>query len=237
MKLQIGNSSNFELRSEVVTVTKDIKLKFLFLSDFHFRKGSRALADSILVCCRKVSPDFVVLGGDYIESKKGLSVLDGFIKSLSLITEVIAIPGNHDYYFGLSKIQSAFENNGCSWIDKESKVIYVNEIAIQIDGNYQSDKLGGDINILCCHNPKLFNTISSGYDVALAGHLHGCQIVFWESKDELYPGALFYKWNGLRFINNGVKILVSKGLGDTIPIRYNCAKEVIEISIQGNSKK
>jgi hypothetical protein len=42
-----------------------------------------------------------------------------------------------------------------------------------------------------------------------------------------YPGAWFYRWNGLRFTRRNSVMLVSRGLRDVVPVRVNCPREVI----------
>lgn len=234
MKLQ---RSDFEVRIEELSLNLEIDLKILFLSDLHFRNSSTELSNNIFYYCKHKSPDFILLGGDYVESKSGLIVFEELIKRLSPLGKVIVIPGNHDYFFGIDKLKSIVEKSECVWLEKSYLLTSIKNVSIQIDGNFQSNNLKGAVNILCIHNPSQFKTIDTNYDVAFAGHLHGGQIVLWKHDDLLYPGAFFYEWNGLRFIKNGVPIYISKGLGDTIPIRYNCAREIIELNISGKYSK
>jgi hypothetical protein len=46
-------------------------------------------------------------------------------------------------------------------------------------------------------------------------------------RGRLYPAAWFYRWHGLRFAEGGAVLLVSRGAGDTLPVRFNCPREVI----------
>jgi predicted MPP superfamily phosphohydrolase len=61
----------------------------------------------------------------------------------------------------------------------------------------------------------------------LAGHLHGGQCVLATRRGRLYPAAWIYRWHGLRFEEAGAVMLVSRGVGDTLPVRFNCPREVI----------
>jgi predicted MPP superfamily phosphohydrolase len=61
----------------------------------------------------------------------------------------------------------------------------------------------------------------------LAGHLHGGQCVLATFKDKLYPAAWLHRWHGLRFHGEGSLMLVSRGLADTLPVRFNCPREVL----------
>jgi predicted MPP superfamily phosphohydrolase len=64
-----------------------------------------------------------------------------------------------------------------------------------------------------------------------AGHLHGGQCVLAMHRERLYPAAWFYRWHGLRFAEGRAVLLVSRGAGDTLPIRFNCPREVILCTI------
>ncbi|HYC78851.1 MAG TPA: hypothetical protein VEI02_14595, partial [Planctomycetota bacterium] len=67
--------------------------------------------------------------------------------------------------------------------------------------------------------------------VAFAGHLHGGQCVFFRRGARLYPGAWFNRWTGLRFDVGATKLFVSLGLGDTLPLRWNCPREVVTLDL------
>jgi predicted MPP superfamily phosphohydrolase len=55
--------------------------------------------------------------------------------------------------------------------------------------------------------------------------------VFFERGGRLYPGAFLYRWNGLRFHENGSTLVVSRGVRDTLPLRWNCPREVILVEV------
>jgi predicted MPP superfamily phosphohydrolase len=69
--------------------------------------------------------------------------------------------------------------------------------------------------------------VKEKYRLVLAGHLHGAQCVFatWEGRQ--FPGAWFYRWCGLRFDLDATTLLVSRGVSDTLRLRWNCPREVL----------
>jgi predicted MPP superfamily phosphohydrolase len=69
--------------------------------------------------------------------------------------------------------------------------------------------------------------VRAGYDLVLAGHLHGGQCVLASCGGMLYPAAWFHRWHGLRFAEAGATLLVSRGAADTFPFRFNCPREVL----------
>jgi predicted MPP superfamily phosphohydrolase len=90
---------------------------------------------------------------------------------------------------------------------------------------------GADLNILCLHQPITLKPRKHPYQLVFAGHLHGSQFVFWQTPQGLYPGRWFYTWNRLQDWRDHCLYIISKGLGDTLPIRYNCKKDMIFVRV------
>jgi predicted MPP superfamily phosphohydrolase len=86
----------------------------------------------------------------------------------------------------------------------------------------------GDVRILCAHYPSIWTTArEGGYDLVLAGHLHGCQIVAFEYRERLFPGALFYQHCFVRSRYGPARLVVSRGVSDLVPVRWRCPREVV----------
>ena len=100
--------------------------------------------------------------------------------------------------------------------------------AIAISGPDAVPTTAGDVRIVCAHNPRGWKRFSAaGYDLVLAGHLHGCQVVAWEYRDCLVPGVLFYPHCVLRQQHRSTRLVVSRGVSDLLPIRWRCPREVV----------
>ncbi|MCA9321196.1 MAG: hypothetical protein KDB53_10705, partial [Planctomycetes bacterium] len=96
----------------------------------------------------------------------------------------------------------------------------------------QSEPRSGAFRILCAHDPEVFDAACvAGYDLVLAGHLHGGQIVLSRRRGRDYPAAWFYRWNGPTFQRAGTTMLVSRGGADTFPLRFRCPREVLLCAI------
>lgn len=223
---------DFEVRKEQLLAKVKYPFSILYLSDFHFNGYSRDVAMWMIERVNELQADIILLGGDYVDTRKGLKELEFFLKGISGRENVFAIGGNHDYFFGISKIKKLFLNKGIEWIENDIVSIQLKGMQIQIDGNQLPKKSNtNDFTILCVHNPKALNRDLNSYNVAFAGHLHGSQFVFWENEKGLYPGRLFYKWNVLSRNVEECFCLISKGLGDTLPIRFNCKKDMIFVEV------
>lgn len=225
--------NNFEVRKEQLLANVKYPFSILYLSDFHFNGYSREVARWMIEKVNRLQPDIILLGGDYVDTRKGMKELGFFLEGISGRENVFAIGGNHDYFFGISKIKELFLGKGIKWIDNDFICIQIKGMQIRIDGNELREKSNtSDFAILCVHNPKVLNRGLNPYDIAFAGHLHGCQFVFWENEKGLYPGRFFYTWNVLSRYIDECFCLISKGLGDTLPMRFNCKKDMVFVEIK-----
>jgi predicted MPP superfamily phosphohydrolase len=228
MKLEIGYKSNFEVRKEVILLENAPNFSILYLSDLHLNRFSQRLMDNIKNCIEMQNPDIILLGGDYADTQRGFFYFDQFLQFLSQRKNVFAIAGNHDYFWGMEKIKNACEKYKISWLENQFKTLTINHLKINIVGTKpQNSSNNADFNILCLHEPIDIRPFHDQFDLVFAGHLHGCQVVFWETEKGLFPGKFFYKWNILKTQIGNCIYLISKGLGDTLPIRFNCMREVI----------
>jgi uncharacterized protein len=235
MKLEIGYNHHFEVRKEKCTNSIAESFSVLYLSDFHFNKYSKVTTKNIIDKINELNPDIILLGGDYVDTKKGMTHFITLLQSIAIRKNVFAVAGNHDYFFGLSEIKDILTINSANWIEKKSFSFQLNNTIVQIDGNNpQPKKDAATFSILCLHKPIDISCHKENYNLVLGGHLHGGQFVFWKSNNGLYPGKLFYKWNIIKKKLNNCQYFVSKGLGDTLPIRFNCKKDMIFVSVGKN---
>ena len=231
-KLEIGNDHDFEVRREMYNSDLDINITVLFLSDLHFNGFSQPVASRLIATINELNPTIILLGGDYADTNAGLKQLEYLLNTIALRKNVFAIAGNHDQFFGIEKIRQLMIANGVSWIDKQSASLKVDKVTISI--HTQADKsiiAKEELALLLLHKPVDIQTFAHQYHLAFAGHLHGCQCILWQNKKGLYLGRLFYKWNRLKAQSGKCTYLISKGLGDTLPVRYNCKRDIIFVTI------
>jgi predicted MPP superfamily phosphohydrolase len=167
-------------------------------------------------------PDLILLGGDLVDNLKALPCLASCIRALSELAPVHAVPGNHDLRAGVEKIRATVLAAGGHWLP--DKPI---ENPLPIDGTLGRASLGFP-RVLCTHIPSVFPAARvAGYRLVLAGHLHGGQCVLATRAGRLYPAAWIHRWHGLSFAEGLSVMFVSRGAGDTFPLRINCPREVI----------
>lgn len=226
MKLEIGHRHSFELREYELKANVLHGFSIVYISDLHLTGRSAKNCTNILEAIHDVQPDLILLGGDYVDFRSGLALWKQFVEGLKQY-KVYAVAGNHDYYRGIDEIREIAESKGVVWIENKSVIHSIAEYKIQLDGNITLERRADvDCQILVLHKPWPMQLVSN-YDVVFAGHLHGCQFVFWQKNQALYPGRFFYSMNYLRLQQKNFNYFISKGLGDTLPIRYNCKRDFI----------
>jgi uncharacterized protein len=232
MKLEIGYNHPFEIRKETLRASCRDSFSVLYLSDLHLNKHSAPLIAKITTAVTKLNPTLVLLGGDYVDTKAGIVYFDQLLQSLSTRAHVYAIAGNHDYRYGIDEITAICSRHNVAWLENDFQHVTIGKTRIRLDGNCIRPKGECDFSILVLHKPLDADRFADCYDLALAGHLHGSQFVFWTHGNAMYPGRIFYRWNMLKSPFAGGVYFISKGLGDTLPIRYNCKRDMLYITLQ-----
>lgn len=201
--------------------------RLLFASDLHLRKnGPRHVVDGLLEIALRECPDVVLLGGDLVDTTSGLVALQSLIRRLSSAATVGAVAGNHDRWIGVTRVRDAVVGGGGRWLE-DAPWFLTRDCAIY--GSREQPVQSAGYHLLCAHHPV---ASARPFDLTLSGHLHGGQFVLYQRHGRLYPGAFLYRWNGLRFDDKeGRTLLVSRGVQDTLPFRWNCPREVLMVDI------
>ncbi len=225
---QLGLRRPLEVREEILREHAR-PCRLAYVSDIHLRRGrSRHLAGQVLDALQRARPDVILLGGDLVDQASELDELRGMLDRMLGMAPVFAIPGNHDVAVGEESVRLAVQGSGARWIAGLTECFHHEGRILSISGPGAEPDPGADFRILCAHNPSVWRAArESGYDLVLAGHLHGCQGVLFEAGGRLYPGALFYPHNHIRQAWNGSRLLVSMGCSDLIPIRWGCPREIV----------
>ena len=209
--------------------TRTDACRLLYVSDLHLRGGrAERLTRQVLDAVTKCGPDAVLLGGDLVDGFRALRGLRQLIGRLCDVTSVFAVGGNHDEQIGLSRVRRAVEESGGHWIHDGTARMAHGERVIVIAGPGAARPVDGHVRVLCAHNPRIWRTARhGGYDLVLAGHLHGGQIVAFEYGDRLFPAALLYPYCFLSHQRSSTRLVVSRGVSDLLPIRWRCPREVV----------
>ena len=227
----------FERNERVTFFGGEEKISLLHLSDIHLWFSTRILQD-IEAAIISIEPDILVLTGDYFDVPAGARNFRKFLKKISEKHFVVFILGNHDklYGSGISNLLFGIPNCVCvedSVVRYQSKKGFFYNIT-SWNNKRELPENEEDLNLVLIHNPeKIKNSELYNIDLILAGHLHGGQFVFYRSKNgSHFPASLLYKNCCDRKRIGNTTLIVSKGIGDTFPFRWNCPKEIVRIKIE-----
>jgi predicted MPP superfamily phosphohydrolase len=206
-----------------------VRKRVLFASDLHLRKrGPQHIVDGLVEIASTESPDLVLFGGDLVDWPSGLEALQSLVRRLSVVAPVGAVAGNHDRWIGVTRVRAAVLAGGGRWLEDAPWFVSAD---CAVYGSSEQPVQAANCHLLCTHHPGA-STLGRHFDLTLSGHLHGGQFVFFQRRGRLYPGAFLYRWNGLRFDDSrGKTLLISRGVQDTLPLRWNCPREVLIVAI------
>jgi predicted MPP superfamily phosphohydrolase len=217
------------VRQEVVEARLSHSLRLLYASDLHLGLSwTRSIIESLTEIVHDQAPDVVLLGGDLVENRGGLARLHTLVRDLrQTCPHIYAVAGNHDRRVGLSSVSNTIQSAGGEWLKTAS------HLSICFESEPRSIVASPGYRVLVAHDPAVFaQAAEAGFDLVLAGHLHGGQCVLFSRGGRMFPGALFARYTGLRFARGRTTMLVSRGAGDTFPLRWNCPREVILCTIR-----
>ncbi|MGH7173428.1 MAG: metallophosphoesterase [Gemmataceae bacterium] len=201
-------------------------IRLLYASDLHLGHWWTAhVAEHLLTLARQTCPDLILLGGDLVDGAEALALMRSLLRDLTEVAPVHAIAGNHDHRAGLAAVADTVRAAGARWLPDHPI-----EHPVRIEAVLAPPDPPGSLatSILCAHAPAVFPAaVAAGYRLVLAGHLHGGQCVLATHRGKQYPAVWFHRWHGLRFRQGGTEMLVSRGMADSFPFRFNCPREVL----------
>jgi uncharacterized protein len=229
LRLDVGARTNLQIRDVTFDhfhATHETRL--LYAADLHLSFWTAHVVEQLLDAIRHTQPHAVLLGGDLVDHCWGLRYLPDCIGQIVQICPVYAVSGNHDDYAGRVAVRERVEAAGGQWLEDKTICLQHGTDMIRLDGTCQRQCDSRAYSVLCAHYPTVFPAaIDHSYNLVLAGHLHGSQLVLAERSGLLYPGAWFFDWHGDRFEQAKTTLLVSRGVNSTLPIWWNCPREVI----------
>lgn len=213
----------------------------LHLSDFHLGTVSlngRALEQAV-AWAEGDEVDVVALTGDLVSRPRGLTQLRRAIARLRARHGVYAVLGNHDVD-GKSIAES-----GAVLLEDSSRTFAARGRRLQIAGGepYADWKLRrmerladsqADFRILLFHFPDVTQWLPpGGFDLVLAGHLHGGQICLPTPRGKLRLEHLRARhWEGLHK-TPAATLHVSRGLGTSfVPFRFLARPEATKLVLR-----
>jgi len=214
-------------------------LKIFHISDIHLKWNIKKL-ELIHQLILDHQPELILFTGDYFDTPIGLKRFIHFVRKISVQFKCVFISGNHEHWFwsknrftnSLKTIPNTIDLDSVDFNYTSQKGFHylITSRFQRTDSNLTRDRK----SIVLIHNPEnILETSTTGVDLILAGHLHGGQFIFRRLSNQSYfPGNLLYKYCLDKTKIGNTTLIVSKGVGDTLPFRYKCPREIIMIAIE-----
>ncbi|HSK47088.1 MAG TPA: metallophosphoesterase [Coriobacteriia bacterium] len=236
-------------------VTRDLEgLRIVFASDVHAgRFLSQRRVGLIIDSINALEPDLLVLGGDYVGGRaNGAAAFYPEAARLEARLGKVAVLGNHDVWEGAAAAREGLSAAGILLLENSTETFRVKDSALTVVGledSYTghpsvSTALAGPqggapqgFPLLVAHHPdaltKALAERPDVFDLALAGHTHGGQVILFGSWAlHVPPRFRQYYRSGWR-VESGVPVLVSHGVGTVgIPLRMGAAPELHAITLR-----
>ena len=219
--------------------------RIAFATDFHLKSKFRdRQLQGTLKALKALSPDVLLLGGDYQE---GCEYVDSLFDALATCTPVDgiwAVLGNNDYERCTDEIVLSMERHGIHLLEYASDTLHAGLVVLGVP--YCSHPIlvqplvnamdPNDYVILFTHSPDIveMGSIPAGrVDLALAGHTHGGQVTFFyvvaPETGSRYGRRFLY---GLNRNSQGVPVITSRGLGTSrYAIRFCAPTDIVLVTL------
>ncbi len=213
------------------------KYNFVFISDVHLGSNPDSSLRKIVNKINKTNYDFLLIGGDLIDSSsfdlKNLSILKSIKKPIFFVT------GNHEHYIKNSKEKLGKLNLYNITSLKNDNFLFDDLNIIGIDDYQTTDNQiktnlalenKTKFNLTLVHKSSIWHKIFDNTDLMLAGHTHNGQI---------FPFNLFvkikFKYSFGLYRNKNSYLYVSSGSGCWGPrMRLGTSNEIVYIELSPN---
>lgn len=219
------------------------ELKFLIVSDIHFRRSDfrDGSAERLLEKINSAGADFILLLGDYlylprnpsgsVRGKYAFSNIDipgitGFFRRMKAKRGIFAICGNHEERYGVPGFIESMKHAGnVRFLDGNLVSVRVNGKRFILGGltpetsTYRRMRMfgrrasGADPVILLCHNPEPFPEMPESVELMLSGHLHGGQINLPFFRNISFAPPYCQPYQRGLFRNGRSRLIVTSGVG------------------------
>jgi uncharacterized protein len=199
-----------------------------------------------------MEPDLILFGGDLVTS--GTDYIEEGAEAMGQMRArfgTYACLGDHDYFSNPDMVKSNLEKNGVTVLPNVATVVPVGTTFVSLTGVTQvyrspvqaatleaieKQRVQGPVNIFLTHQPSdrlVSFAADKRYDLFVAGHTHGGQIVF-PLPGFLLTGSSFETSYVSGFYNiASMMVSINNGLGLTLaPVRYHAPAEVTLITLR-----
>ena len=227
-------------------------LRIAALSDIH--AGSPFIdADKLRLVVKRTNetqPDVIVLLGDYMVRTSWHSTemppeqIAETLKELNARFGVYAVLGNHDWWYDVTRVRTAFERQGIKVLDNDA-------VRLERDGqpfwmvgiadawSLKDDIAGtakkvpaGEPAIALTHNPDILPRFPPAFQLTLAGHTHGGQVNLPFLGRRIVPSEFGQRYAAGHIEEEGKHLFVTTGIGTSVfPVRFRVPPEIAVLTL------
>ncbi len=225
------------------------EFRMVQISDVHLGKTlGKDFLDTLIARVNQMDADIVVITGDLVDMPVASigNTLDG-LRDLQSRFGVFFVPGNHEYFYGVSDIMEHLEYLGVNVLLNRSMVIdnTINLVGVADMMGKRFDFFPPNLpkaflhvkpelpTILLSHQPKIVKELThEKIDLILSGHTHGGQIFpfgLLVLLDQPYLSGL-YQHSAL------TQVFVTNGAGYWGPaVRVNAPSEIVTLTLKATA--
>lgn len=226
-------------------------LTIAFLTDIH--AGSNFVDEEALrrlvTRTNALKPDLVLLGGDYVSRARlaqtiAPEIIAAHLKGLSAPLGVVAVLGNHDWWYDGARVWRALAGAGIAVLENDAVRLDARDGPVWVAGLADASTRmpsvaaafaripAGEPVIVISHDPVTFPSVPPSVAVTLAGHTHGGQIALPSGEALVTPGHA-PRAHAYGLVREGGRLMyVSSGIGTSIlPLRLFRPPEIALISV------
>jgi len=157
---------------------------------------------------------------------------------------IVAVLGNHDWWFDGPRVRHALESRGVRVLENESVPIMYRGKSFWLAGLADLWTRGNGLLqtmakiddagpvLVLMHNPDLFPEMPERVSLTLAGHTHGGQVDLPIAGRLIVPSSFGQRYAYGLVEENGKKLIVTGGIGTSIlPVRFRVPPEVVILTL------
>ena len=246
----VGRVKRYTIDSDRLPASFD-GAQIAFISDLHYPSLFTAERLQKLVRkVRKLSPDALVMGGDYTPGEEYLDTLFSPFSSLEIPCGIYAVAGNHDkrrkaaVAASMERAGIIFLADSCGLLTKNGEQLCVagvgNSMAVEDGALAMLSALPDSLfTILLAHAPDFAQDAQVAVDLVLSGHTHGGQV----SLFRLYTPVKNTKYGtrfltGLNRTSKGVPVITTNGVGTSRrKLRFCAPSEIVLVRLRKSRRK
>ncbi len=212
----------------------------------------RGKLEEVVALANAQQPDLIVLLGDYMVEEKFYQrrvdpeITAGILKKLRARLGVLAVLGNHDYWYNGERVKRAFQSEGIRVLENDAAeirdgddIFWVAGLADAWTNRYDLNRTlkqipAGASIVLLTHNPDVLPVIPNHVKLVLAAHTHGGQVNLPFFGRRVVPSEFGQRYAAGTIRENGKTMFVTTGIGTSIlPVRFRVPPEIAVLTVQG----